>query len=85
MDLGRFMRFGNERLTPTGGQRHIDTAERHHRQCIARRVLKRRIAMDGRDADQIKMPRGEEERDGIIMARVAIDQHFRFHGTSNLR
>jgi hypothetical protein len=66
----------SQRSGATACQRHLDATQLEHGQRVARGVLEVVVAMHGRDTDEIEMPRRKQQRHGIVVTGVAVNQDF---------
>ena len=63
-----------QRPGAAGRQRHVDPGELQHGKAVARSVLERVVAVDGRDTHEVEMSRREENGHRIVVSGIAIDQ-----------
>ncbi len=69
------VRPGGERRGGAGMYRHVDVEELQHPERVARGALETHVAGHGGDAEQLRPVRGDGDRDGIVMAGVAVEDH----------
>ena len=75
-------RFPYQRLGGTAHHRRVDVQERCDHERISRRRGQGRVAADRGDADYLGVPVRQDQRDGIVVAGIAIDDESR-HGSSS--
>ena len=72
----------DERPVGAGRDGHVLAAgQREHAQRVARRRLERQVARDRREREQVELRarQREQDRDGVVDARVAVDDERRGH------
>ena len=70
--------LADQGLIRSGSDRHIGApGELEHAQRVGRHLLDRLVAGDRRDAQDLDLGagQGEQERDRVVLARVAVDEH----------
>lgn len=75
--VGGERRLADERRATAPGHRNVEARQSEHAQRIGCCLFDGLVAEHGRDADDIEMARGEEDRDGVVMSGVAVDEEFR--------
>ena len=75
VDVAGVLRFADERAVGARVHGDVDAEQVTHHECIVRRARQWRIAGHGRDADQVGVPRGDHDGDGVVVAGIAVEQH----------
>lgn len=85
VDVGRRLDLAHERALRPAGERHrVEPDDSGDGERVARDLLDRLIAHDGRDGEQVDLGRavGEHEGDRVVVAGVAVQDDLLGHGPS---
>jgi hypothetical protein len=72
--LGDGVHGGDEGGGAAHGDGHVDAAQGEDGERVVGHALQRVVAVHGGEAEQVEMARGVKDRDGVVVAGVAIDQ-----------
>ena len=71
---GTELRFGDEGAVAARVHGHVDLEQVAHHERVVGRAFERRVARHRRDADQVGVAGGGDDGDGVVVARVAVEQ-----------
>ena len=74
VDVRRISRRTRERPRSARVHGNVDARELCGDDRVAGRVLEGRVARDGRDADKLAVPGRSEDREHVVVARIAIQE-----------
>ena len=76
MDMRRMHRLTDQRPLGASVDGHVQTEQLENLQRIVRDLLERRIAGDRGHALELRHIRGEQQRDGVIVTWITVDEEF---------
>ncbi len=82
MHVRRVQPFADQRLVRAGVHGHVTPEQLDGGERVAGRVLERDVAAHGRHADEIAPVRGGRDRDDVVVAGIAVEQHGHEHHAS---
>ena len=68
-------RFGEQRPLGAGVDGDVDPEELAHDQGVVRRAVEGRVARHCRDAEQLAVAGGDDDRDRVVVPGVAVEDH----------